>query len=130
MPRLRRVDCSGPGFARRRCGRGFTYRDTSGHRITDPAMLDRIRSLAIPPAWEDVWICPDERGHIQAIGYDARGRRQYRYHDAWRTRRDQQKFDHMLEFARALPTLRGAAAKHLARTELTRRRVLACAVRL
>src|SRR5437763_7071659 len=130
MPRRRRVDCSEPGFRRARRGRGFSYLGADGAPIRDREVLERIGALAIPPAWEDVWICPDERGHIQAIGYDARGRRQYRYHDAWRTRRDQQKFDHMLEFARALPTLRGAAAKHLARTELTRRRVLACAVRL
>ncbi|MGH9280603.1 MAG: DNA topoisomerase IB [Acidimicrobiales bacterium] len=128
--RLRRSDCSSPGIARRRAGRGFTYRDTDGRRITDPDVLDRIRALAIPPAWEDVWICIDPRGHIQATGLDARGRRQYRYHDDWRRHRDREKFDHMLDFAAALPGLRAAVAEHLAHDGLTCERVLACAVRL
>jgi DNA topoisomerase IB len=130
MTRLRRVDCSSPGIARRKAGRGFTYVDQNGNRVTDAATLDRIKALVIPPAWTDVWICPHPTGHIQAVGIDARGRKQYRYHDAWRQRRDAEKFDHMLEFARALPAIRRQAAAHLAQDSLTRERVLACAVRL
>ena len=130
MPRLRRVDCSAPGISRRRAGRGFYYIDADGRRVTDAEVLARIRALAVPPAWRDVWICPHPLGHIQAIGTDARGRKQYRYHDRWRARRDREKFDHMLEFARALPTIRQVAAGHLAQEGLTRQRVLACAVRL
>src|SRR4051794_29948215 len=86
MPRLRRVDCSGPGMRRRRCGKGFTYLDVDGRRVRDPEVIARINALAIPPAWTDVWICPLPNGHIQATGLDARGRRQYRYHDVWRVR--------------------------------------------
>ena len=111
-------------------GKGY---DCDGRRLTektDAEELTRIRSLVIPPAWADVWICADERGHLQAVGTDARGRRQYRYHDRWRQRRDREKFEHMLAFARALPRIRRACAKDLARPELDRRRVLACAVRL
>ncbi len=129
-PRLRRVDCSAPGIRRRKVGRGFVYLDPSGQRITDPEVLERAKSLVIPPAWTDVWICTDPRGHIQATGIDARGRRQYRYHDVWRERRDREKFDHMLEFARALPKLRYHARQHLALEGLPRERVLACAARL
>ncbi|HEX4979871.1 MAG TPA: hypothetical protein VFV35_07395, partial [Acidimicrobiales bacterium] len=106
------------------------YVDACGERVTDAATLARIGALAIPPAWTDVWICDDPHGHIQALGTDAKGRRQYRYHDAWRQRRDREKFDHMLEFARALPDLRRAVARDLAAEGLTRDRVLACAVRL
>ena len=130
MPRLRRADCNGPGYTRRRSGRGFAYFDACGDRVTDPAVLERIAALTIPPAWTDVWICPWPTGHIQATGLDAKGRRQYRYHDAWRTRRDQEKFDHMLDFARALRTLRAACVEHLAGSDLNRDRVLACSVRL
>jgi DNA topoisomerase I len=131
VPRLRRADCSAPGITRARRGRGFTYLEASGERIEDPELLERIRSLAIPPAWEDVWICPFPRGHIQATGIDAAGRKQYLYHEEWRRRRDQQKFDDMIEFARALPGLREHVAADLGATEeLTRERVLACAVRL
>ncbi|MGI9079751.1 MAG: DNA topoisomerase IB [Acidimicrobiales bacterium] len=129
-PRLRRADCSAPGIGRRRAGRGFVYLDPSGARISDREILDRVRSLVIPPAWTDVWICVEPRGHIQATGLDARGRRQYRYHDLWRQRRDREKFDHMLEFARALPKLRHGISEHLAEQGLTRNRVLACAARL
>src|SRR4051812_19959007 len=130
MPRLRRVNCNGPGLTRRRAGRGFVYLDGGGNRITEPDVLSRIRDLAIPPAWNDVWICPLANGHIQATGVDARGRRQYRYHDVWRVHRDREKFDHMLEFARALPDLRADCAEWLAGDGLTRERVLACATRL
>ena len=97
MPRLRRVECTGPGITRRRNGRGFVYLDADGERVTDDEVLARVRALVIPPAWADVWICPHPMGHIQATGIDAAGRRQYRYHDVWRLRRDQEKFDHMLE---------------------------------
>jgi DNA topoisomerase IB len=128
--RLRRVDCSEPGITRRRRGRGFEFLDADGRRIDDEETLARIRELAIPPAWKDVWICMDSRGHLQATGVDAAGRKQYLYHAAWRTRRDQQKFDEMLEFAEALPRLRRAVKRDLASADLTRDQVLACAVRL
>jgi DNA topoisomerase I len=130
MARLRRADCSGPGFTRRRRGRGFEYLDADGVRIDDPEVLERIRDLVIPPAWKDVWICPHPLGHIQAVGTDAAGRRQYVYHAAWRLRRDQEKFDEMLQFARRLPYLREVTAKHLRQRKLSRERVLACATRL
>jgi DNA topoisomerase-1 len=130
MGRLRQVDCGAPGITRRRRGRGFEYLDESGGRIEDPDMLDRIRALAIPPAWEDVWICANPLGHIQATGVDARGRKQYRYHDRWRERRDREKFDSMVDFARSLPKLRERVEKDLRHRKLSRERVLACAVRL
>jgi DNA topoisomerase-1 len=130
VPRLRRSDCSGPGILRRGRGRGFEYLDEDGDRIDDAETLERIRELVIPPAWRDVWISPYPFGHIQAVGTDAAGRRQYLYHPAWRARRDQEKFDEMVQFARALPGLRRRAARHLAQPGLTRERVLACAVRL
>jgi DNA topoisomerase I len=130
MPRLRRVDCSSPGIRRRKAGKGFTYLDQNGNKVTDPATLERIKALVIPPAWTDVWICPVPTGHIQAVGIDQRGRKQYRYHDAWRQRRDAEKFEKMLDFARALPRIRQQASEHLAQDGLTRERVLACAVRL
>jgi DNA topoisomerase I len=130
MARIRRVDCSGPGIRRERRGRGFSYVDAGGTPVRDPEVLARIRALAVPPAWKDVWICSIATGHLQAVGTDAAGRRQYLYHEAWRTRRDQAKFDHMLEFARVLPALRERAAAGLAQPGLGRDRVLACAVRL
>src|SRR3954465_2963497 len=130
-PRLRRADCSSPGLTRQRHGKGFTYLDADGERISEPEDIERIAELGIPPAWKDVWICPDSRGHLQATGIDAAGRKQYLYHPQWRTRRDSEKFEEMTRFARALPRLRGAGAADLAATdELTRERVLACAVRL
>ena len=130
MTRLRRVDCSAPGLRRRRAGRGFVYVDENGDRITDADTLQRIEALVIPPAWNDVWICALPNGHIQATGVDAAGRLQYLYHAAWRVKRDREKFDHMLEFARALPRLRRRIAKDLTRDGLPRERVLACATRL
>jgi DNA topoisomerase-1 len=130
MARLRRADCSGPGLTRRRRGRGFEYLDENGERIEDPEVLERIRELVIPPAWKDVWICPYPMGHIQAVGTDAAGRRQYVYHAQWRLRRDQEKFDEMIQFARRLPYLRAVTARHLRQKDLTRERVLACATRL
>src|ERR687884_1901423 len=99
MARLRRVDCSGPGIVRRRRGRGFEFVDSDGNRVDDPELIERIAELAVPPAWQDVWICPYPMGHIQATGVAAKGRRQYRYHDAWRAQQDRAKFDRVLHFA-------------------------------
>jgi DNA topoisomerase IB len=131
MARLRRADCSAPGFRRVKRGRGFSYLDEEGNPIDEAEVIERLRTLGIPPAWKDVWICPWERGHIQATGIDAAGRKQYLYHPEWRTRRDAEKFDEMLQFARDLPALRARVEEHLrASDELTRERVLACAVRL
>ncbi|MDQ3891109.1 MAG: DNA topoisomerase IB [Actinomycetota bacterium] len=130
MARLRRVDVSDPGIRRRRRGRGFEYYDENGERIEDIETLERIRELAIPPAWKDVWISPYPNGHIQAVGTDAAGRRQYRYHQKWRERRDQIKFDRMVEFARALPGLRETASHDVGKAGFPREKVLACAVRL
>ena len=131
MTRLRRADCSGPGFRRARRGRGFSYLDEDDSPIEEPEVVERLRSLGIPPAWKDVWICPWANGHIQATGVDAAGRKQYLYHDDWRTRRDAEKFDEMLDFAKDLPALRSRVADDLeAGGTLTRERVLACAVRL
>ncbi len=130
MARLRKVDCSAPGIRRRRRGKGFEYLDDDGRRVTEPSVLERIRELAIPPAWEDVWICPYPMGHIQATGTDAAGRKQYRYHDKWRERRDAQKFEEMIDFARALPRMRARVAKDLKKDGLPPEKVLACALRL
>jgi len=131
MPRLRRSDCSGPGITRRRAGRGFAYYDDDGEKVVERDVIDRIRELGIPPAWQEVWICPDPHGHLQATGIDAAGRKQYRYHDAWRKRRDAEKFEDMTRFAKALPGLREQVEADLAATTaLSRPRVLACAVRL
>ena len=121
MSRLRRVDCATPGITRRRRGRGFEYLDEDGQRIEDADVLERIRALAIPPAWEEVWICADPLGHIQATGVDARARKQYRYHDRWRERRDREKFDAMVEFAGCLPKLRRRVEKDLRRRKLSER---------
>lgn len=130
MPRLHRVDCAGPGIKRVRRGRGFSYVLADGTRLTDPETLDRIAALVLPPAWTDVWICPDPRGHIQAIGTDAAGRRQYRYHDDWRVQRDAAKHQRVLDFARRLPRARDRVSADLGRRGLTRDRVLATAFRL
>jgi DNA topoisomerase I len=119
-----------PGIRRRRAGRGFSYFRPSGQRIRDEATLSRIRGLAIPPAWTDVWICSDVRGHVQATGRDARGRKQHRYHPRWREKRDELKFDRMIAFARALPGLRERTEQDLARHGLPREKVLAAVVRL
>jgi DNA topoisomerase I len=113
-----------------RRGRGFVYLDAEGGRLTNEQTFERIRSLAIPPAWTDVWICPDPLGHLQATGIDAAGRKQYLYHPLWRERRDRAKFERMLRFARALPRLRRRLTADLDRAEPTRERVLAGAVRL
>jgi DNA topoisomerase-1 len=110
-------------------GRGFAYYDEDGALIKDDR-LDRVRALAIPPAWRDVWICPWPNGHIQATGIDAAGRKQYRYHDRWRARRDAAKHERVLEIAHQLPDVRDAVMDAISGTGLTRERVLACAVRL
>ncbi len=130
MPRLRRVDCAEPGFTRRRRGRGFEYLDELGERIEDPEILQRIKDLSIPPAWINVWVCPQSNGHLQAVGTDAAGRKQYIYHLSWRKRRDQEKFDRMIEFARALRKIRHHTNEHLLADDMGRERVLACAARL
>ena len=127
--RLRRSDVHGPGWRRRRAGRGFAYYDSAGALIRDER-LDRLRSLAIPPAWQDVWICPWPNGHIQATGVDAAGRRQYRYHEDWRARRDAEKHERVLEIAHQLPDVRDAVVEAIRGGGLTRERVLAAAVRL
>ena len=128
--RLRRSDCAGVGIRRRRHGRGFAYRDDDGRPIEDEETLTRIRALAIPPAWEDVWICADPLGHIQATGIDAAGRKQYLYHERWQLRAAERKFGSMRRFAAALPRLRRAVRHDLRRDGLPRERALACAVRL
>jgi DNA topoisomerase IB len=104
--------------------------DEDGRKVTEPEVLLRIDELRIPPAWEEVWICPYPFGHIQATGQDAAGRKQYLYHERWRERRDQEKFDEMIAFARSLPQMRTTVAAHLAQDGMGRQRVLACAVRL
>jgi DNA topoisomerase I len=128
--RLRRSDCSGPGISRRRRGSGFGYLDPEGGRVGDEDTLERIRALAIPPAWRNVWICSDPYGHIQATGLDEAGRKQYLYHERWHLRAAQRKFESMREFAAELPQLRRALKKDLALKGMPRERALACAVRL
>lgn len=127
---LRYVNDDEPGISRRRAGKGFYYLDSRKRKITDPEILGRIRSLAIPPAWTDVWICPSANGHLQATGRDARGRKQYRYHPRWREIRDEAKYERTLAFGLALPALRARIRKDLSRKGLPRERVLAAVVRL
>jgi len=119
-----------PGYTRRANNGEFEYLDTEGKTIGDEQRLLRIKRLAIPPAWTDVWICPSPSGHIQATGRDARGRKQYRYHDRWRELRDENKFDRLAAFAKALPNIRRRIAKDLKLPGLPRRKVLATVVRL
>ncbi|GAA0647927.1 DNA topoisomerase IB [Brevundimonas lenta] len=118
------------GLSRRRSGKGFTYLDRAGEVIRDPKTLDRIRALAIPPAWSDVWICPRASGHIQAIGRDVKGRKQYRYHDDWSRHASESKFDRLPDFASKLPRLRKRIDGDLETRGVTRDKVLATAVRL
>ena len=119
-----------PGITRRRSGGGFSYRGPDGKRVADKAVLDRIRKLAIPPAYNDVWICRDPDGHIQATGRDAKGRKQYRYHARFREVRDGTKYEHMLEFAAALPGIRESIGQHMSLRGLPRDKVLASIVHL
>lgn len=128
--RLRRSDCSGAGLTRLRRGKGFAYQYPDGRPVKDPEEILRVKALAIPPAWREVWICPDSLGHLQATGIDAAGRKQYLYHPRWREMRDRRKFDHMVLFARALPKLRRKMLSDLDGDDLGAERVLACAVRL
>ncbi len=127
---LRYVSDLAPGIARRRRGKGFVYLDPDGRSIRDERVLRRIRALAVPPAWTDVWICADPRGHLQATGRDARGRKQYRYHARWRAVRDEAKYGRMIAFGHALPTIRARVERDLGLEGLTRERVLAVTVRL
>jgi DNA topoisomerase IB len=127
---LVRSDPGAAGIRRRRCGRGFQYVGPDGAAVHDPGTIARIRTLVIPSAWQDVWICTDPAGHTQAVGTDAAGRRQYRYHDLWRQQRDQQKDDWMLEFGAALPRLREVIRRDLGERGLVREQVLAAAVQL
>ena len=127
---LRYSSDSEPGIRRRRAGTGFSYVMPNGRRVSDPAALDRIRKLAVPPAYRDVWICLDERGHLQATGIDARGRKQYRYHAKWRSVRDADKFERMSAFGRALPRIHRRVARDLKLPGMPRDKVLAALVRL
>jgi DNA topoisomerase-1 len=127
---LRYVSDAAPGIRRRRSGRGFSYAGPDGMRLRDKSALARIRSLAIPPAWANVWICPLAHGHLQATGRDARGRKQYRYHARWRIARDETKYERMLVFGRTLPRIRAGVGDDLALSGLPRDRVMATIVRL
>ena len=127
---LRYADDSGPGISRRRAGRGFAYRRPDGSPVREPAQIRRIRSLAIPPAWTNVWISPDPDGHLQATGRDVRGRKQYRYHDRWRETRDGTKYAQLGHFAMTLPSIRSRTDADLRRPGLGRERVVAAVVRL
>jgi len=127
---LRHVTDAEPGIRRVRRGKSFAYLDPEGDEVDDEETLDRIRSLVIPPAWEDVWVCLDPRGHLQATGRDARGRKQYRYHEAWRASRDETKFGNMLAFGEALPKLRRRVEEDLGRRGMPREKVIATVVRL
>ncbi len=127
---LRYVTDAQPGIRRHRAGKGFRYVDAAGVRVAEPDTLDRIRALAVPPAYAGVWICAHERGHLQATGTDMRGRKQYRYHPEWRLVRDGGKFDRMIEFGEALPTLRRRLKRDLAEPGLPRDKVLALVVSL
>ncbi len=127
---LRHADDRKPGFVRRRAGTGWHFLDAEGRRITNPDTISRLRRLAIPPAWTGVWICPFANGHIQATGRDARGRKQYRYHQDWRATRDAGKYGRLVAFGRALPRIRRRVAADLRRPGLGRKKVLAAMVRL
>src|ERR1700693_326652 len=127
---LRYVDDRSPGIRRKRAGRGFAYLGADGKHITDRVELERIRKIGVPPAYDDVWICPIQNGHMQATARDARGRKQYRYHPAWREVRDATKDEHRTRFARSLPAIRKRVADDLARPGLPHEKVLAAVVRL
>jgi DNA topoisomerase-1 len=127
---LRHVSDRAAGITRRRLGSGFVYRDKDGRIIAERAELERIGRIAIPPAWTNVWICPDPRGHIQAVGRDARGRKQYRYHPRWRALRDSNKFHHILRFGQVLPRIRRRVRADLATPGLPREKVIAAVIQL
>ncbi|WP_223291055.1 DNA topoisomerase IB [Streptomyces avicenniae] len=128
--RLRHTRPTDPGYLRKRHGRGFRYLDVDGAPLRDAEALERIGGLVIPPAWRDVWICAHPHGHLQAVGTDAAGRRQYRYHEQFRAQRETAKHANVLEVAEALPRIRAGAADHLAQRGLTQERVLGMAARL
>jgi DNA topoisomerase-1 len=128
--RLRYVSDAERGYARRRRGKSFSYVRPSGEAIREPRTLNRIRSLAIPPAWQDVWICRAANGHLQATGRDARGRKQYRYHARWREAQEQHKYERIIAFGKTLPKIRRAVAGHLRKRGLPREKVLAASVKL
>ncbi|WP_101948615.1 DNA topoisomerase IB [Mycobacterium sp. 3519A] len=128
--KLRRSSVSGPGIRRVRRGKGFSYQDHDGAPVTDQATLERIQALVIPPAWKNVWICPHPNGHIQAVGTDAAGRRQYLYHQQWHEERNEEKFDRVLEMSAALPEMRRQITADLRARGLERDRVLALALLL
>jgi DNA topoisomerase-1 len=128
--RLRYYSDAQAGIERRRAGRGFRYLTSEGGSIRDGQTLARIKTLAVPPAWTDVWICPDPSGHLQATGRDARGRKQYRYHPLYRRRRERAKFDRLVEFGRALPRIRRRVRADLSQSGLPRSKVLAAVIRL
>jgi DNA topoisomerase I len=130
LAKLRYVSDEMPGIRRRRAGKGFSYLGADGKLVRDEATLARIKKLAIPPAWRDVWICPYENGHIQAIGFDERGRKQYRYHERWRAVRDETKYARMMAFGAALPRIRARVDEDLKKPGLPREKVLAAIVRL
>lgn len=125
---LRYVSDTSPGIHRLRCGKGFRYRDAEGRAVRDSATLERIRSLAIPPAYENVWICASAHGHLQASGRDARGRKQYRYHPQWRQQRDARKFERLVDFGKAQPRLHRRLRRDLSRSGFPREKVLAIVV--
>lgn len=130
MARLRRSNTRRPGITRRRHGKGFSYREASGNLLQDREQLERIKELVIPPAWKDVWIAPYANGHVQAIGTDDAGRRQYLYHPAWREQKDREKFDRALDFGAKLPSARRAITQHLRSDGVTRERAFAAALRI
>src|SRR5687768_8077290 len=123
------VSDDSPGYTRKRSGKSFIYLDLSGKPIRSRETIARINALAIPPAYREVWISADPRGHIQAVGRDDRGRKQYRYHEKWREARDGNKYDRMMDFARALPAIRKAVARDLRRHGLPREKILAAVIR-
>jgi DNA topoisomerase-1 len=127
---LRYITDEGVGYSRQPARDGFRYLDTEGREITDTETLARIKSLTIPPAWTEVWICPDENGHLQATGRDARGRKQYRYHKQWRQVRDEAKYERMVGFGMKLPAIRQKLDEDIARPGLSRSKVIATIVRL
>jgi DNA topoisomerase I len=127
---IRYISDSKPGFRRIRKGRGFQYLDPAGNVITDEVVLNRIKNLVIPPAWEKVWISPDRRGHLQAVGYDKKGRKQYLYHPEWNVLRNEKKYSRLLEFSKALPKIRKKIESDLKKKELPREKVLAIVVKL
>lgn len=128
--KLVHVDDSLPGVTRRRCGRGWSYHDAAGRRITDRAEIDRLNAIALPPAYADAWFCPAPNGHILATGIDAKGRKQYRYHPDFRTEREGEKFDRCAAFGRLLPLVRARVEDELSRRALSRERCIASVVRL